>query len=68
MPAQWTGRLIGEMHVAGVTAKQLAAEAGWHEKYLSAVLNGHREPKKAEETLRAALARLIEEKGADKRA
>lgn len=66
MPAQWTGRLIGEMHVAGVTAKQLAAEAGWHEKYLSAVLNGHREPKKAEETLRAALARLIEEKGADK--
>ena len=66
MPAQWTGRLIGEMHVAGVTAKQLAAEAGWHEKYLSAVLNGHREPKNAEETLRAALARLIEEKGADK--
>ena len=66
MPAQWTGCLIGEMHVAGVTAKQLAEAVGWHEKYLSAVLNGHREPKKAEETLRAALARLIEEKGEDK--
>ena len=58
MPAQWTAALIGEMHLKGITAKQLAAEAGWHEKYLSAVLNGHREPKKAEETLTAALERL----------
>lgn len=64
MPAQWTAELLGEMHLAGVTAKRLAAEAGWHEKYLSAVLNGHREPKNAEQTLRAALARLVEEKSA----
>ena len=62
MPAQWTGRLIGEMHVACVTSKQRAAEVGWHEKYLSAVLNGHREPKNAEATLRAALIRLINKK------
>ena len=62
MPAQWTANLLGEMHLSGVTAKQLAAEAGWHEKYLSAVLNGHREPKNAEQTLRAALARLVEKK------
>ena len=60
MPAQWTADLLGKMHLAGVTAKQLASEAGWHEKYLSAVLNGHREPKNAEQTLRAALARLVE--------
>ncbi len=59
MPAQWTGRLIGEMHVARITARQLAAEAGWNARYLSTVLNGHREPKKAEETLSTALARLI---------
>ena len=58
MPAQWTAELIGEMHLKGITAKQLAAEANWHEKYLSAVLNGHREPKGAESTLRAALERL----------
>ena len=64
MPAQWTAELLGEMHLAGVTAKRLAAEAGWHEKYLRAVLNGHREPKNAEQTLRAALARLVEKKGA----
>lgn len=58
MPAQWTGELIGEMHLKGITAKQLAAEAGWHPKYLSAVLNGHRTPKNAEETLRQAMLRL----------
>ena len=62
MPAQWTADLLGKMHLAGVTAKQLASEAGWHEKYLSAVLNGHREPKNAEQTLRAALDRLVEKK------
>lgn len=62
MPAQWTADLIGEMHLAGITAKQLASEAGWHEKYLSVVLNGHREPKNAEATLREALNRLKEKK------
>ena len=63
MPAKWTGDLVREMHLAGVTAKQLAAEAGWHDKYLSAVMNGHREPKGAEQTLRAALERLKSKQG-----
>lgn len=58
MPAQWTGALIGGMHLMGISAKQLAAEAGWHEKYLSAVLNGHRNPRGAEQKLTAALIRL----------
>ena len=65
IPAQWTAEIIGEMHLAGVTAKQLAAEVGWHDKYLSAVMNGHREPKKAEEKLRAALAHLTAAKTAE---
>lgn len=58
MPAAWTGELLGEMHLTGVTAKRLAAEVGWHPKYLSAVLNGRRNPKNAEAELRAALSRL----------
>lgn len=59
MPAQWTGKLIGKMHIKGVTAKQLAAEVGWHEKYLSAVINGHKKPKGAKEKLSAALERIV---------
>jgi len=59
MPAQWTGEIVGRMHIAGVTAKQLAKVAGWHPKYLSAVLNGHRKSKNAEQTLRKALDELI---------
>lgn len=65
MPAQWTGGLIGEMHLKGVTAKRLAEEVGWNPNYLSMVLNGHKEPKDAEEKLRVALERLT--RGADAR-
>ena len=62
MPAKWTADLLGEMHLAGVTAKQLAAEVGWNPKYLSVVLNGHKEPKGAEKKLNEALGRLKNEK------
>lgn len=58
MLAQWTGALVGEMHLKKVTALQLAKEVGWNSKYLSAVLNGRKEPKGAEEKLRAALLRI----------
>lgn len=58
MPAQWTADLIGEMHLAGITAKELAAEAGLNPKYLSTVLNGHCTPRNAEKALREAFERL----------
>lgn len=58
MPAQWTADLIGEMHLAGITAKELAAEAGLNPKYLSTVLNGHCTPRNAEKDLREAFERL----------
>lgn len=59
MPEKWTADLIGEMHLAGITAKQLAEEVGWNPKYLSTVLNGHKHPKGAADKLRAALNRLL---------
>ena len=59
MPAQWTADVIGKMHIYGITAKALAKEIGWHEKYLSAIMNGHKEPKGAEVTCKEALQRLI---------
>lgn len=58
MPAQWTGELVGRMHNAGVTAKQLAAELGKNPKYVSGVLNEHYAPKKAEQEFNAAFERI----------
>ena len=62
MPGQWTGNLLGGMHLTGVTARHLAAEVGWDYRYFSAVINGHRTPKGAEAKLNAALDRLIEKR------
>lgn len=64
MPAQWTAEIIGEMHLHSITALQLAAKIGWHPKYLSAIMNGRRQPERAEETCRAALAELIADQDA----
>ena len=60
MPAQWTGVLVGEIHNAGFTNKQVAVEAGLNPKYVSTVLNGEVESPKTEAKLRAALDRLKE--------
>lgn len=62
MPAQWTADLIGEMHLAGITSKQLAEEAGLNPKYMSTILNGHVDPKGAEKKLREALGRIKDRK------
>lgn len=59
MPAQWTAEIIGQMHLYGITGKNLAAAVGWNPKYLSQVLNGRVNPKGAEEKLRNALESLI---------
>lgn len=62
MFAQWMEPFFGKMRWNRVTDKELAAEVGWHPKYLSAVLNGHETPRNAEEKLTAALDRIIERK------
>lgn len=62
MPAQWTADVVGEMHLHKITAIQLAEKIGWHPKYLSAVLNGKREPRHAEEIVKSAMQELTAEK------
>lgn len=64
MLAQWTGTIVGKMHTHGISHKQLAAAVGWNPKYMSVVLNGHKNPKGAKEKLTAALDKLIAEKEA----
>lgn len=59
MPAQWTGEILSKMHIHGIKALQLAEQVGWNPKYLSAVMNGRRTPKNAEQKLNAALDELI---------
>lgn len=62
MPAQWTGRIVGELHNNNITAKELAREVGWNAKYLSQVLNSSDPPRKAEEKLNAALNRILKKR------
>lgn len=59
MPALWTAEIIGKLHINGVTHKRLAEAVGWHPKYLSAVLNGKKNPTGAENKIRVALDGII---------
>ena len=58
MPAQWTGDLLGEMHVKDISVSQLAEALGVTKQYVSMVLHGHRSPPDAEKRFRAAVERL----------
>lgn len=58
MPAQWTGEVIGEMHLKGVTQKDLAEHLGVTRVYVNMVLQGKREPKGAEQKFREALKEM----------
>ena len=61
MPEKWTGEVIGIMHNNKISYKQLAGKLGWHEKYLSAVLNSKRNPVGAEQKVRNAIKEILEE-------
>lgn len=60
LPKKWTGNLVGLMHDEKVTCTELAIELNVTNRYVSMVLNGHREPAGAEEKFTAALDRIIQ--------
>ena len=62
MPAEWTGVLIGDIHNAGFTIKEVSEEAQLNPKYVSQLLHGRCESKVAESKLREALERLKQKK------
>lgn len=62
MPAQWTGRIVGELHNNKLTLKELAKEVNWNDKYLSQVINSENPPKGSEQKLTEAMNRLIEKR------
>ena len=59
MLEEWTGHVVGKMHIHMIPYKVLADELGWNVKYLSAVLNDHRKPKDAQEKIEATLNKII---------
>lgn len=61
MPKEWTGDLVGLMHTHRITNRMLADHMRITDRYVSMVLNGKREPPKAEERFKAALDELIQE-------
>lgn len=64
MLAQWIGDFVGRMHRHRVTITQVAQEMGVTREYLSAIMNGHREPKGIENRLNDALDSIIEKRKA----
>lgn len=59
MPAQWTGEIIGQMHLHRIAKKALAAKLGCTPEYVSMVLNGKREPPDAEARFSQAVQEII---------
>ena len=64
MPKEWTGDLVGLMHTHKITFSQLAEKLEVTNRYVSMVMNGHREPAGAEQKFRAAVEELISEASA----
>lgn len=68
MVKAWTGKVVGRMHVLGVSHKEVAGRMGITNRYLSMVLNGHKEPKGAEERLNGVLDEIERERNAESEA
>lgn len=54
----WTADVVGRMHQARITGKQLADRAGITNAYLSTVLNGHKGTEETKAKIFAALESL----------
>ena len=59
MPKDWTGDLVGLMHMHRITNKRLADHMGITDRYVSMVLNGKREPPDAEARFSQAVREII---------
>ena len=63
MIPDWTGNVVGRMHVYGISIQQLAQESGYSYSYVSAALHGSKASEKSDRTRQKiieALERLEE--------
>lgn len=66
MQLDWTAEVAGRMHMAGVTGRELAKEAGITNSYLSEVLHKKKGNEQTRQHIICALERL-EQRQADAR-
>lgn len=66
MQLDWTAEVAGRMHMAGVTGRELAKEAGITNSYLSEVLHKKKGNEQTRQRIICALERL-EQQQADTR-
>lgn len=59
MREEWTGELVGRMHIEQVTQEELAKEMNVKKAYVSMILNGKRTPKGGRERLEAAFENIL---------
>ena len=59
MPKKWTGDLVGLMHNNKISFQMLADKLGVTNRYVSMVLNGHREPAGAKDKFRRAVDEIV---------
>ncbi len=62
MIGEWTADVVGRMHLAGITGKQLAEECGITNSYLSAVLHGKKGDENTRKRILDALERMEEKR------
>lgn len=64
----WTGRAVGKMHMLHITNREVAEKMGVTNRYLSMILNGHRNPPGAEQRVGAAIDEIERERNAENEA
>lgn len=60
MSTEWTGRIVGLLHMHRITQAELAAELGVTAQYVSMVLNGKKSSKGIDERMEAAIQAINE--------
>lgn len=59
---EWTGLVIGKMHINRITQDELAKHIGIRRDYLNKILNGKKSPKNIEQRVMNAVDEIISER------
>ena len=60
MEKEWTGRIVGLLHMHRITQAELASELGITAQYVSMVLNGKKTSKGIDERMEAAILAIVD--------